>query len=168
VAALVSATAVLNTVSHWLSTPISTWLDSWIGAYQAVFHPLIEATLGRAVDFMGYKLTGWGKDTIVIYASFGAALVRVGERLGPVSIGDRIVMWILWPFFIADSLSNVIGGHDEKAKENPEQYISMKMHSGADEFMDDRGMLRAFTVEFCAIGVIVVSAVLLNSSGVLK
>ena len=74
---LVSAASVLNLLSHAITIPRSQWLESALNAYAAVFHPIVDATVGLVPWLFGYSLLPVTKDVIVIYGLFAGAFFRL-------------------------------------------------------------------------------------------
>jgi hypothetical protein len=169
VALLVSATSVVNTVTGWMDIPMTNWLDTWITSYQALFHYLIDSTLGRLVRLFGFEISSFGKDCLVFYAAFGAAMIRTGEKEGSVSMADRLTMWGIWPLILLSPVLFETRDTEEQIADNPEKYVTMGgIHAGSTKPMTAMETYKVFATELVKVMAIAGAAMLANSAGVLN
>ena len=169
IALMVSATSIVNTVVDWTNTSMTNWLDTWIAAYQTLFHGLIDSTLGRIIHLMGFEISSFGKDCLVFYAAFGAAMIRTGEKEGSVSMADRLTMWVMWPFILTAPIWLGTSDSKEKISANPDNYIKMGgIHSGSTKAMSATQTYKEFAIELAKVMTVVAAAMLANSAGVLN
>ena len=78
---LVSAVSIINMLFRATTIPLSHWLGSVLSAYAAVFHPIVDATIGLIPRAFGYELLPAVKDAFVGTQSSAARFI--GSSRGP-------------------------------------------------------------------------------------
>lgn len=78
---LVGGVAIIKFVLQVTSSPVSTWLTVGLKAYQTLFHPLVDYSVGLLVKVVGFELLPWAKDLIVLHIVIASAVTRAAVRL---------------------------------------------------------------------------------------
>ena len=63
----VAAASVLSLLSKVISVPPSTWIETVLAAYRALFHPIVDGTIGLIPRVFGRVLLPATKDAIIVY-----------------------------------------------------------------------------------------------------
>jgi len=73
---LVAAASVLSLLSKVMSVPPSTWIETVLAAYRALFHPIVEGTIGLIPRVFGRVLLPATKDAIIVYGILCGSVFR--------------------------------------------------------------------------------------------
>jgi hypothetical protein len=123
---LISASAAADLILDQFEMTPSQWLATWIRGYQSIFFQIIDRTLGRVASLFSFEIMPLGKNVIVLYSVFGAALARrmyktdvyLRSKLGFEEFNLGLSWWmiaiayLLWPVFIIAVLFNSIFNRD--------------------------------------------------------
>jgi hypothetical protein len=159
VSRLVGAAAVLSMLARATAIPLSKWFAAGLNAYAAVFHPIVDHTIGLVPAAFGLALLPVAKDAIVLYGMVSGAFFRTFQQI-PREEGENptlqtIGMSLTWPvsipvvLFLVWALDGVAGGNPEAPR-----WLA-------------RFFRRSVTRELLLIVVIVALAAALNAAGVL-
>ena len=108
---LVGAMALTKFAVRALDAPVSSWLSNILSAYQTLFHPLVEYSIGLLPRVFGFELIPAAKDATVVYAMFGAIVYRSGykyfrpsKRAEESELSTRLhvaFFGLIWPIFVS-------------------------------------------------------------------
>jgi hypothetical protein len=110
---LVAAAAVLSLLSKFMSVPPSTWIDTVLAAYRALFHPIVDGTIGLIPRVFGRVLLPATKDAIIVYGILCGSVFRAFVALSR-DTEEReprlalILPSIFWPISLAWGFSVLV------------------------------------------------------------
>jgi hypothetical protein len=166
VGVIVSSAAVLNTVVRGFSMAPGEVLSAITAAYRSLFHPIVDATVGRLLALAGIQIHDLLRDGLVIYAiGFGALMRSLEWDNAGYGFKRRVILAAFWPVIATVLLATA-----------PFLWFSLLRHDFSDtsNWRDaaENGTLLGyatwFVIELFYIVAITGTAVLLDASGVLK
>ena len=171
---IVGALSILEMLGHAIAMPMSQWLNATLRAYGALFHSLVDHTVGLVPRLFGLEFVPVVKDLIVLYMVGGAALVRVavanvrhfdgGEMLRrPRYLRAFVYSFVVWPILLRTQF-RLKRQRNLLRRERPELFRALPPEKLEDYEKASRNV-RLFRIELISVIAIVIAAIIFNAAG---
>jgi hypothetical protein len=89
-----------------MSVPPSTWIETVLAAYRALFYPIVDGTIGLIPRVFGWVLLPATKDAIIVYGILCGSVFRAFVALSrhekePEPKLALILPSMFWPIYLA-------------------------------------------------------------------